>query len=186
MDFSDITGFDWDADNVYKNITKHNVYDAEAEQVFFNRPLIVKRDVRHSQNEDRYFVLGRTNHERLLFVSFTIRSKNIRVISVRDMTKREECMKTTKKEIPEFQNEEEEREFWGKHDSVDYINWEEGEIGRFPKLKPNTKSISIRLPETLIEDLKILAHKRDVPYQSLLKVYLAERVAAEFGGKKVG
>ena len=95
-------------------------------------------------------------------------------------------MKTTKKEIPEFQNEEEEREFWGKHDSVYYINWEKGEVGRFPKLKPNTKSISIRLPETLIEDLKILAHKRDVPYQSLLKVYLAERVAAEFGRKKVG
>ncbi len=89
-------------------------------------------------------------------------------------------MKTTKKEIPEFKNEEEERNFWRNHDSVDYIDWEEGKTGRFPKLKPTTKSISIRLPESLIEDLKILANKRDVPYQSLLKVYLAERVAAEF------
>jgi hypothetical protein len=51
-------------------------------------------------------------------------------------------------------NEEEERNFWGNHDSVDYIDWEEGEVGRFPKLKPSTKSISIRLPESLIEDLK--------------------------------
>ena len=93
-------------------------------------------------------------------------------------------MKTTKKEIPEFQNEEEERDFWGDHDSVDYIDWDEGKVGRFPKLKPSTKSISIRLPESLIEDLKILANKRDVPYQSLLKVYLAERVAAEFDKKK--
>ena len=95
-------------------------------------------------------------------------------------------MKNTKKEIPEFQNEEEERNFWDNHDSVDYIDWEEGEVGRFPKLKPSTKSISIRLPESLIEDLKILANKRDVPYQSLLKVYLAERVDAEFDRKKVG
>jgi predicted DNA binding CopG/RHH family protein len=95
-------------------------------------------------------------------------------------------MKNTKKEIPEFQNEEEERNFWDNHDSVEYIDWEESEVARFPKLKPSTKSISIRLPESLIEDLKILANKRDVPYQSLLKVYLAERVAAEFGRKKVG
>ncbi len=91
------------------------------------------------------------------------------MISARDMT-----------------NKEEERDFWGNHDSVDYIDWEKGEIGRFTKLKPSTKSISIRLPEALIEDLKILANKRDVPYQSLLKVYLAERVAAEFDRKKVG
>ena len=95
-------------------------------------------------------------------------------------------MKTIKKEIPEFQNEEEERDFWGKHDSVGYIDWVKGEVGRFPKLKPTTKSISIRLPESLIEDLKILANKRDVPYQSLLKVYLAERVASEFDRKKAG
>ena len=95
-------------------------------------------------------------------------------------------MKNTKKEIPEFQNEEEERNFWDNHDSVDYIDWKESEVARFPKLKPSTKSISIRLPESLIEDLKILANKRDVPYQSLLKVFLAERVDSEFDRKKVG
>ena len=89
MDFSDITGFDWDDNNLYKNIAKHDVYDTDAEQVFFNHPLIVKRDAKHSQKEERYYVLGSTNHERLLFVSFTIRSKKIRVISARDMTKKE-------------------------------------------------------------------------------------------------
>ena len=76
-------------DNLYKNIAKHDVYDMEAEQVFFNHPLIVKRVVKHSHMEDRYFALGRTNHERLFFVSFITRVKKIRVISVRDMTNKE-------------------------------------------------------------------------------------------------
>lgn len=89
MNFSDIIGFDWDDDNFFKNIAKHDVYDTEAEQVFFSHPIIVKSDVKHSQNEKRYFALGKTNHERLLFVSFTIRLKKIRVISARDMTKKE-------------------------------------------------------------------------------------------------
>lgn len=89
MDFSDIVGFDWDDDNLYKNIAKHDVYDTEAEQVFFNHPLLVKRDVKHSNKEERYFALGSTNHARLLFVSFTIRLKKIRVISARDMTHKE-------------------------------------------------------------------------------------------------
>jgi uncharacterized DUF497 family protein len=89
MDFSDIVGFDWDDDNLYKNIAKHDIYDMEAEQVFFNHPLIVKRDVKHSQNEERYVALGGTNHARLLFVSFITRAKKIRVISARDMTNKE-------------------------------------------------------------------------------------------------
>ena len=89
MDFTDIVGFDWDDDNLYKNIEKHDVYDMEAEQVFFTHPLVVKRDVKHSQNEKRYVALGKTNHARLLFVSFIIRAKKIRVISARDMTNKE-------------------------------------------------------------------------------------------------
>jgi len=95
-------------------------------------------------------------------------------------------MKTTKKELPEFNNEQEEREFWADHDSDEYLDWNEGQIARFPKLKPTTKSISIRLPQSLIDDLKILANKRDIPYQSLLKVFLAEKIDDEFGRKKVG
>lgn len=95
-------------------------------------------------------------------------------------------MKTTKKELPEFKNEMEERKFWEDHDSIDYLNWEKSQVARFPKLKPTTKSISIRLPQDLIDDLKILANKRDVPYQSLLKVFLAEKIEDEFDKKRVG
>lgn len=95
-------------------------------------------------------------------------------------------MKTAKKEFPEFKNEIEERKFWEDHDSTDYLDWDASQLARFPKLKPTTKSISIRLPQDLIDDLKILANKRDVPYQSLLKVFLAEKIEAEFGKKRVG
>ena len=89
MDFSNTVGFDWDEDNFYKNIGKHNVFGSEAEQIFFNHPLIVKRDFKHSQAEERFYALGRTNHDRLLFIAFTVRSDKIRVISAREMTIRE-------------------------------------------------------------------------------------------------
>jgi len=89
VDFSNIVGFDWDEDNFYKNLEKHNVFDSEAEQIFFNHPLVVKRDVKHSRMEQRFYALGRTNHNRLLFMAFTIRSDKIRVISAREMTKKE-------------------------------------------------------------------------------------------------
>jgi predicted DNA binding CopG/RHH family protein len=81
--------------------------------------------------------------------------------------------------IPKFKNEEEEREFWATHDSTDYINWDKAERITFSSLKPSVKKISLRLPETMIEELKLLANKRDVPYQSLLKIFLAERIAKE-------
>ncbi|MCK5647215.1 MAG: BrnA antitoxin family protein [Anaerolineales bacterium] len=84
-----------------------------------------------------------------------------------------------KKIIPSFDNEERERDFWVREDSVEYINWSKGKRVVFPRLKPSTKTISVRLPETLLEDLRYLANKLDVPYQSLLKVYLAERVEEE-------
>jgi uncharacterized protein len=89
VDFSNIVGFDWDENNFYKNIGKHNVFATEAEQLFFNHPLVVKRDLKHSRIEERFYALGRTNHDRLLFIVFTIRSDKIRVISAREMTKRE-------------------------------------------------------------------------------------------------
>jgi predicted DNA binding CopG/RHH family protein len=81
--------------------------------------------------------------------------------------------------IPKFKNEEEEREFWATHDSTDYINWDKAERITFSNLKPSVKKISLRLPETMIEELKLLANKRDVPYQSLLKIFLAERIEKE-------
>jgi len=88
-------------------------------------------------------------------------------------------MTNTKKQIPEFRSEEEERTFWAKHDSSEFIDWQAVRRCRFPNLKPSLRTISLRLPVSMIEDLKVLAHKRDVPYQSLLKVFLAERLERE-------
>ena len=86
----------------------------------------------------------------------------------------------TLKPIPEFRSEAEEREFWETHDSTEYVDWSRAQFVTFPNLKPSTETISLRLPAPLLADLKTLANKRDVPYQSLLKVFLAERVAAEW------
>ena len=80
------------------------------------------------------------------------------------------------KSIPEFKTEAGERKFWETHDSTDYIDWSKGERARFPNLKPSTTAISIRLPLGLLEQIKIAANKRDVPYQSLIKMWLAEKV----------
>ncbi len=85
------------------------------------------------------------------------------------------------KRIPDFKNEDEERQFWATHDSTEYINWTQAERVTFSNLKPSIKKISLRLPESMLEELKLLANKRDVPYQSLLKIYLAERIEKEFG-----
>ena len=84
-----------------------------------------------------------------------------------------------KKQIPPFKSEDEEREFWSKADSTDYVDWSKARRVVFPNLKPSVKTISLRLPAALLEELKMLANKKDVPYQSLLKVYLAEKVGEE-------
>lgn len=83
------------------------------------------------------------------------------------------------KKIPVFKNEDEERKFWLAHDSTEYINWKRAERVIFSNLKPSVKKISLRLPESMLEELKLLANKRDVPYQSLLKIFLAERIEKE-------
>jgi predicted DNA binding CopG/RHH family protein len=88
-------------------------------------------------------------------------------------------MPNTKKQIPKFRSEEDERKFWAKNDSTDFIDWQSGQKRKFAKLKPSLRTISLRLPVSMIEDLKILANQRDVPYQSLLKVFLAERLEKE-------
>lgn len=87
--------------------------------------------------------------------------------------------KQSRKRIPRFASEDAERRFWATHDSVDYFDWDNAVRATFPNLKPSTTSISIRLPVPMLEELKALANERDVPYQSLMKVYLAERVARE-------
>ena len=97
---AECTGFDWDEDNVQKNWERHQVTPAEAEDVFFSEPLVVRGDARHSQREKRDFVLGQTGQGRYLFVAFAIRRNLIRVISVRDMNRTE-------------------REAYGKHEEAD-------------------------------------------------------------------
>jgi predicted DNA binding CopG/RHH family protein len=89
-----------------------------------------------------------------------------------------------KKTIPTFENEDQEREFWAEHDSTDYIDWSQARPAALPDLRPTLKTISLRLPASLLAELKVLANKRDVPYQSLLKMFVAERVREELAGKR--
>ena len=94
------------------------------------------------------------------------------------MSKRKKKL-AVKKSTPRFVTEDEEREFWAEHDVVDFFDWEKSVEGSFPALKPSTQTISLRLPQALLEELRAMANERDVPYQSLLKIFLAERVARE-------
>jgi|SRR5690606_21778454 len=91
IDFSLLAGFDWDDGNSRKSTQKHNVIQSEAEQIFFNQPLLLLDDIEHSQKEARYHALGRTDDDRQLHVTFTLRAKGtlIRVISARDMNRKE-------------------------------------------------------------------------------------------------
>jgi len=95
-----------------------------------------------------------------------------------------------KKEIPEFKSEAEEFEFWSSTgegaDSTRYVDWSKGKRTKLPNLKPSLRTISVRLPVAMIEDLKVLANRRDVPYQSLMKVFLAERLERERRQRRVG
>jgi predicted DNA binding CopG/RHH family protein len=80
------------------------------------------------------------------------------------------------KKVPKFRSETAERKFWETHDSTDYVDWSKAQRVRFPNLKLSTKSISLRLPLGLLEEIKVAANKRDVPYQSLIKMWLSEKV----------
>ena len=88
-------------------------------------------------------------------------------------------MNPMKKKVRKFKNEDHERAFWATHDSTEYIDWSKAKRTTLSNLKPSVKTISLRLPESLLEELRLLANKRDVPYQSLLKVFLAERIQEE-------
>ncbi|MDO9577465.1 MAG: BrnA antitoxin family protein [Candidatus Cloacimonadales bacterium] len=83
------------------------------------------------------------------------------------------------KKIPKFKNEDEERKFWKEADSSQYINWKNADRVTFPKLKPSTKTISLRLPKHMLDEIKMIANKRDVPYQSLIKFILKDRIDDE-------
>lgn len=90
------------------------------------------------------------------------------------------------KKLPRFKSEAEERRFWSSHDSTDYIDWDKAvKNPAFPNLKPSTESISLRLPKYLLDRIKELANARDVPYQSLMKIMLAEKINEELKGKYI-
>lgn len=89
------------------------------------------------------------------------------------------------KPVPEFESEEEEQEFWATHDSADYLDWSQAERVVFPKLKPSTKTISLRMSESMLNELRLLANKHDIPYQSLIKVFLRERIDDELYKSRV-
>ena len=83
------------------------------------------------------------------------------------------------KPLPPFSSEQDERDFWGREDSTEYIDWTKAKRAAFPNLKPSVRTISLRLPVAMIARLKLLANQRDIPYQSLLKMFLAERLERE-------
>ncbi len=87
------------------------------------------------------------------------------------------------KKIPKFKSEKEERDFWQTHDSTEYVDWKKAQRLTLANLKPSVKTISLRLPESMLEELKLLANKRDVPYQSLVKVFLSDRISQELSNK---
>ena len=88
------------------------------------------------------------------------------------------------KQLPKFKNENAERKFWGNNDSSELIDWRKAQYAVFPNLKPTLKSISLRLPESMIAELRQLANERDVPYQSLIKHFLRESINNEYSVKK--
>jgi predicted DNA binding CopG/RHH family protein len=93
-------------------------------------------------------------------------------------------MSKSLKTIPKFRSEAEERRFWETHDSSSHIDWSKAERARLPNLKPSTTSISLRLPVALLDRIKVAANKRDVPYQSLIKTWLAEKTTDECGSSR--
>ena len=84
-----------------------------------------------------------------------------------------------KNKIPKFKSEKEEKVFWEKNDSSEYVNWDDAKLVVMPKLKPTVKSISIRMPQIMLNEIKLIANKQDVPYQSYIKTILSERIDQE-------
>ena len=90
-----------------------------------------------------------------------------------------------RKRTPKFKNEDEERAFWSEHDSSEYLNWKSAERVLFPNLKPSTRAISLRLSESLLDALRQMANERDVPYQSLIKIFLQERIEQDLKSRQL-
>ena len=133
--------------------------------------------------EPRYHAYGKTAGGRLLHVTFTYaprKARKIRVISARDESERKRPLcPTNLRPSRKFRSEAEERKFWETHDTAEYFDLSKAKACRFPNLKLSTTAISLRVPQGLLDRIKVAANKRDVPYQSLIKVWLTEKVDAE-------
>jgi predicted DNA binding CopG/RHH family protein/uncharacterized DUF497 family protein len=150
---------------------------------FLYLPFLLADDPNHSlPSEARYHALGKTDAAKVLFITFTLRESGtlIRVISAGAQTaRRKPAMKSTKlKPIPKFTEEKLEQAFWEGADSTQYIDWSKATPAAFVNLKPSKTTISIRLPQSLLDSIKLAANSQDVPYQSLIKIWLKERVGA--------
>lgn len=169
-----IIKFDWDGGNKNKNWGRHHVSDKECEEIFFDSHKKILKDALHSANEDRYILLGQTKSKKLLFLVFTVRKNKIRIISARALIKKKNIYMKKKLKIPKFKNEDQERDFWSKVKLEDHFRPDDFESVSFGDLKPSSRSISIRLPEYLLARLKEKANALNVPYQSLIKQYIAK------------
>ena len=157
---------------------KHGASASEAEQVFFDDRLLVAPDSRRSDKEPRLRALGQTIEGRLLHVTFTLREKGTRSVLSPHATRVAGKGKLMKTRARTFKSEAQERAYWESHDSAGEVDWSKAERVRLPNLKPTTQSISLRLPMHTLERIKAAAHVRDVPYQSLIKVWLEEKLSA--------
>jgi len=138
---------------------------------------VVRSDIRHAKTEKRYYALGQTTAGSLLFVVFTVR-RHIRVISAWNMNRNEtNSYKRMKKKLPKFKDEDNERKFWATADSTEYVDWRSGKAQETRAPQTISKDDLVEALSRDIQDLKVLANRRDVPYQFLLKVFLAERLA---------
>ena len=174
-------GFDWDQHNEEKNWELHHVTPEEAEDVFFHEPLVIRGDVKHSKQE-KALLRSWADGNREDVICFVHRPWTFDpgdLGSRYESEWRKRFMESKKKAIPEFKTEEDERAFWSTADSTKYIDWSSAKRRKLVQLRPTLRTISLRLPVAMIEDLKVLANQRDVPYQSLLKVFLAERLVQE-------
>ena len=149
----------------------------EAEEVFSDEDNVLDEDIEHSIVEDRFLIIGKTDKGRLLYQIFTRRGDKIRVISSRDINKKEVHLYEKKLVVPKFKDEKEESRFWANLDLSEYFEPSDFKWGVvFPSLKRTKRLISIRLPEQLLVKVKDKANKLHTPYQNLIQQYIQQGV----------
>jgi hypothetical protein len=174
LDIQEVVGFDWDDGNILKNEIKHNLKWQTIEEIFFNEPLIIVEDFNHSNKDEcRCLALGNIDNGTLVSVIFTKRENKIRVISARPISKKKRIFMKT---IPTFKNQQDEINFWDKNDATEYFDMTKAKRVKLPNLKKSTKTISLRLPEDMLEKIKVQANALDIPYQSFIKMLLQKEL----------